>query len=153
MRRTAPVVLAVVGLALVAAGCGHDNKASNAYVDKVNRAQNTFAQTFDRLSSRITSTSSAREDRKTLAGFRAAIDKAVSDLRAIVVPDKVKPLHRRLIDEISSYGRQVDRAKTAFASGDPRAVAKAQTALISAVTHVSADINATIDEINKRLRE
>jgi hypothetical protein len=152
MRRTAPVALALIALALLATGCGSDTKASNAYVDAVNRAQNTFATTFDKLSSRITATSTPQQDQRTLDGFRQAVDRVVGDLRAIEVPGKVKPLHRQLVTEIAQYGREIDRAKTAFGSANAQQIVKAQTRLVNAVTRVSAQINATIDRINRTLR-
>ena len=74
---------------------------------------------FDRLSSQITSTSTAAQDRQTLDGFRQAIDKVVTDFRAVKAPDKVKALHDRLIAEISAYGKEIDKAKAAFADNDP----------------------------------
>jgi hypothetical protein len=151
VRRLLPVLLGA--LALAAAGCGDDNKASNAYVEAVNKAQNDFAATFDRLSSRITSTSTPDQDRKTLAGFKGAVDEVVTDLRAIEAPGKVKPLHQRLVAEIAAYGTQIDRAKRAFASRNPRTIARAQTQLRGAITRVSSQINRTIDQINAKLRE
>jgi hypothetical protein len=152
MRRTVPVALVAAVVALALAGCGGDTKASNAYVDAVNKAQNTFATSFDKLSNRITATSTPAQDQRTLDGFRQAVDRAVGDLRAIQVPDRVRPLHRRLVTEISAYGTEIDRAKAAFQSSDPQAIVKAQTRLVTAVTRVSARINQTIDQINRRLR-
>ena len=152
MRRLSPVLI-VVALAFAASGCGADTKAANDYVDAVNKAQNGFAAKFDELSGRITSTSTAAEDRKTLDGFKKAIDKVVNDFRAVKAPDKVKPLHDRLIAEISAYGREIDKAKAAFSDEDPKAIVKAQADLVSAVTRVQAQINATISDINKKLRE
>ena len=152
MRRLSPVLI-VVALALAASGCGADTKAANDYVDAVNKAQNGFAAKFDELSGRITSTSTAKEDRKTLDGFKQAIDKVVRDFRAVKAPDKVKPLHAKLIAEISAYGSEIDKAKAAFADEDPKAIVKAQADLVSAVTRVQAQINATIADINKKLRE
>jgi hypothetical protein len=151
--RRLPLVLLVVVLALAVSACGSDTKASNDYVDQVNKAQNDFAATFDKLSSKITSTSSASQDRRTLDGFKQAVDKVVADLRAIEVPSKVKPLHDRLIDEISTYGKEIDKAKAAFAGNDAQAIIKAQVDLQSAVTRVSSQINQTIDAINKKLRQ
>jgi Tfp pilus assembly protein PilP len=145
--------LIVVALALVASGCGSDTKAANDYVDAVNRAQSEFATKFDQLSGQITSTSTAAQDRQTLDGFRQAIDKAVADFRAVNAPSKVKPLHDRLIAEVSAYGAQIDKAKGAFSDGDPQAIVKAQADLVSAVTKVQAQINQTIADINKKLRE
>jgi uncharacterized phage infection (PIP) family protein YhgE len=151
VRRIATVLVAVA--ALVASGCGSDTKAANDYVDSVNKAQNDFAATFDKLSSKITSTSSAQQDRATLDGFKEAVDKVVVDLRSVEVPGKVKDLHARLVSEISAYGKEIDKAKSAFARDDPQAIIKAQTELVGAVTRVSAQINQTIDAINKKLRE
>ena len=151
MRRLLPL-LAVVAIG-AAAGCGTDTKAANDYVDAVNRAQNDFASTFDRLSSRITSKSTPEQDQKTLEGFKRAVDKVVGDLRAVRAPDKVKPLHDQLVGEISSYGKEIDKAKSAFAHGSPKAIVKAQTDLYRAVTRVSGQINRTIDAINNKLRE
>ncbi len=151
MRRLVPAL--VIAVALLASGCGSDTKAENDYVDSVNKAQNDFAATFDKLSSQITSTSSAQQDRETLDGFKQAVDKVVTDLQAVKVPDKVKDLHGQLVTEISAYGKEIDKAKQAFAGDDPQAIIKAQTELVSAVTRVSAQINETIDAINKKLRE
>ena len=152
MRRLSPVLI-VVALALVAPGCGTDTKAANDYVDAVNKAQNDFATSFDQLSAQITSTSTAAQDRETLDGFKQAIDKVVTDFRAVKAPDKVKALHGRLIAEISAYGKAIDKAKLAFSDEDPQAIVKAQADLVSAVTHVQAQINTTIADINKKLRE
>ena len=152
MRRLWPGLF-VVALALVASGCGSDTKAANDYVDAVNRAQSEFATKFDQLSAQITSTSTAAQDRQTLDGFRQAINKVVADFRAVKAPSKVKPLHDKLIAEVSAYGAQIDKAKGAFSDNDPQAIVKAQTDLVSAVTKVQAQINQTIADINKKLRE
>ena len=152
MRRLSPVLI-VAALALVAPGCGTDTKAANDYVDAVNKAQNDFASKFDELSGQITSTSTAADDRKTLDGFKGAIDKVVNDFRAVKAPDKVKPLHDKLIAEISDYGKEIDKAKAAFSDNDPKAIVKAQADLVSAVTRVQAQINKTIADINAKLRE
>jgi uncharacterized phage infection (PIP) family protein YhgE len=151
VRRLVPAL--VIAVALLASGCGSDTKAENDYVDSVNKAQNDFAATFDKLSSQITSTSSAQQDRETLDGFKQAVDKVVTDLQAVKVPDKVKDLHGQLVTEISAYGKEIDKAKQAFAGDDPQAIIKAQTELVSAVTRVSAQINETIDAINTKLRD
>ena len=152
MRRLWPVPL-VVALALAVSGCGSDTKEANDYVDAVNKAQNDFATKFDQLSGQITSTSTAAQDRQTLDGFKQAIDKVVADFRAVKAPDKVKGLHDQLISEISAYGREIDKAKGAFSDDDPQAIVKAQADLVSAVTRVQSQINKTIADINKKLRE
>jgi hypothetical protein len=154
MRRAirAAALLATAVTLTAATGCG-DTERNNKYVDAVNQAQNAFAATFERLQGEITSTSSAKKDRDTLTRFRRAIDKVVADLKAVDTPDKVASLHRRLIAQIASYGDEIDKAETAFASKDPARILGAQSRLVTAVTQVSTKINATIDAINRRLRE
>ena len=92
------------------------------------------------------------EDQLTYIANHAQ-DKVVTDFRAVKAPDKVKALHGKLIAEISDYGNAIDKAKLAFSDEDPQAIVKAQADLVSAVTHVQAQINTTIADINKKLRE
>lgn len=153
LARAAIVLMLVLAASLAASGCGGDVKKNNDYVEAVNKAQNEFASTFDRLNESITATSSPKEDRATLTRFRKAIDRVVADLRKVTPPDKVKDQHKELIDEISSYGREITKARKAFGSSDPAKVIAAQTQLVTAVTSVSSRINSTIDQINKKLQE
>ena len=153
MRGLIPVLLvatAVLGLA----ACGQDKAAQerNAYADQVNRAQSDFAQSFKSLSRRITRTTTPGRGRRTLQGFEDAVDNVVTDLRRIEAPSDVQPLHRRLIDEIAGYGRAIHRAKLAFETGSPQRILRAQSALVSRTTAISARINSTIAAINRRLQ-
>jgi hypothetical protein len=153
MRRVIPVLVGVVVM-LAASACGADEAAKqrNTYADEVNRAQNSFAQSFKSLSKRITSTTTPGRGRKTLQGFEDAVDAVVVDLRRIDAPGDVRPLHRRLITEISGYAREIHKAKLAFATGSPQRILRAQSALVEATTAISARINRTIAAINRRLQ-
>jgi hypothetical protein len=153
VRRVIPVLVAVATV-FGATACGTDEAAQkrNTYADQVNRAQNDFAQSFKSLSKRITSTTTPGRGRKTLEGFEDAVDHVVVDLRRIDAPGDLRPLHQRLIGEISGYGRAIRRAKLAFATGSPQRILRAQSALVSTTTGISARINRTIAAINKQLQ-
>ncbi|HSD76486.1 MAG TPA: hypothetical protein VLA98_03750 [Solirubrobacteraceae bacterium] len=155
VRRAAAALLAAAAVVLAGAGCGGgaDRSADRSYVQAVNAAQNDFADRFDRLSSRITSTSTPRQDRRTLAQFQVAVDRVVRRLRAVRPPERVRALHARLIAEISGYRAQIGAARRAFASRDPQRVLAAQGRLVGAVNATGARVNRTIDDINRRLRE
>ena len=71
MRARAGVLLALI-LAVVAAGCGGDEDR-DAYVKALNNAQTGLAQRFTALQSRITPTSNAAQDIKTLRAYEAAV--------------------------------------------------------------------------------
>src|SRR4051794_6466062 len=153
MRRVIPVLLAVMAV-LGATACGGDDvaKQRNTYADEVNRAQTSFAQSFQSLSKRITSTTTPGRGRKTLQGFEDAVDAVVVDLRHIDAPGDLQPLHQRLIGEISGYGRAIHRAKLAFATGSPQRILRAQSALVTSTTAISERINKTIAAINRELQ-
>ena len=118
--------------------------------------------TGPRASSRRSSTSSRarsprrarprRTARRSTASGRRSTRSSPTSARSRR-PSKVKPLHDKLIAEISAYGEQIDKAKGAFSDNDPQAIVKAQADLVSAVTKVQAQINQTIADINKKLRE
>jgi len=146
-------LLAALVLAVVLPACGDDVEKSNAYVDAVNKAQNDFAVTFDRLNRSITSTSTPAQDRQTLGRFQEAVATVTEELNAVAPPEAVATLHTKLIREIGGYGVEVGKAREAFASTDPQKVIAAQTDLVTSVTSVATRINTTIDQINKKLRE
>lgn len=146
-------LLTALMLAVALPACGDDVEKSNAYVDAVNKAQNDFAVTFDRLNKSITSTSTPAQDRDTLGRFQSAVEDVTRELRAVNPPEAVAGLHRKLIEEIGGYGEEVAKARKAFASTDPQKVIAAQTALVTAVTSIASRINTTIDQINRKLRE
>jgi hypothetical protein len=149
--RVAALVL-IVACGLAAAGCGDETNANNAYVDAVNRAQSDFLKQFRQLSGRITATSTASQDRRTLRGFEAVIDDVVRRLRTVKPPERVGRLHEQLIAAIQSYGREIEKARDRLRSRSPARIIAAQSELIRSITQVSARINRTIDKINQRLK-
>ena len=150
MRARAGVLLALI-LAVVAAGCGGDEDR-DAYVKALNDAQTGLAQRFAALQSRITPTSNAAQDIKTLRAYEAAVGTTVSDLRAVDPPDGLAPLHRRFIDEVAAYGSALRKARAELDSDDPRAILAAQGRLRSAVTAAGRRLDATIQAINQKLK-
>lgn len=146
------LVAALLGLGLVACG-GDDVEESNAYVQAVNTAQTSFAQTFDKLQSQITTQSSAKQDSATLGEFEGAIAAVVKDLRAVEPPGAVTTLHEQLISAIEGYGTTIKEARKAFQSDDASKVLAARTQLSTDVASTSTRINQTIDAINRKLRE
>jgi hypothetical protein len=150
MRARAGVLLALL-LAVVAAGCGGD-KDRDAYVKALNKAQTGLAQRFTALQSRITPTSNAEQDIKTLRAYEAAVGTTVSDLRAVDPPDGLAPLHRRFVAEVAAYGGALRKARSEFGHDDPRAILAAQGRLRSAVTATGRRLDATIQAINIKLK-
>jgi hypothetical protein len=149
MRARAGVLLALM-LAVVATGCGA-GKDHDAYVKALNKAQTGLAQRFTALQSRITPTSDAAQDIKTLRAYEAAVSTAVGDLRAVDPPDGLAPLHRRFIDEVAAYGGALRKARAELRRDDPQAILAAQGRLRSAVSATGRQLNATIQAINQKL--
>jgi outer membrane murein-binding lipoprotein Lpp len=149
MRRVVGGFLAVALLA----GCGSNGvDEANRYVATVNHAQNRFAGTMDRLSGRISSSSSVRADAQVLRTFDTALGQVLGELRAAKPPAKVAPLHQRLVGEMDAYGTQIRREAGVLRHKDTTELVAAQQRLLSATDEVSRSINATIDRINRTLK-
>ncbi len=148
-------MLLALGAAAGLAGCGgggDDVGRANRYADAVNRAQTDFAGTLDKLSAKVTPTSTRAQDDATLKAFQGAVEAVVARLRAVDVPPRVAQLHQRFIDQIAAYGREIERVRPAFDSPDPQRILAAQQQLRTAVTRVSGQINGTIEAINAKLK-
>jgi hypothetical protein len=149
MRAAAAVLLAL--LATATAGCGSD-QGNGDYVKALNRAQNGLAQRFGRLQARITPTSSAAQDTRTLLAYEAAVRDTVATLRAVDPPGAIAPLHRRFIGEVADYGAALRTARGRLKGDDPQAILAAQGRLRVAVTQTGSRLNATIRAINRKLQ-
>jgi len=147
-------VVSSLAVAVALAGCGSDRGAgeANSYVHAVNRAQAGFATSVQRLSGRIGATSDAAADRRVLRSFDSAITRVVGDLRKITPPDRVAGLHRRLVGQMDANGRRVRRETSVLRANDAGRLVAVQQRLLVATSRVSGQVNATIDSINRALR-
>jgi hypothetical protein len=152
MRARARALLALT-LAVVAAGCGGGGGQENDdYVQALNTAQAGLAQRFTALQKRITATSTAAQDRKTLKAYESAVGTTVRDLRAIDPPAGFDALHRRFVGEVAGYGAALSSARDELDGDDPRAILAAQGRLRTAVAQTGKRLNATIQAINAKLK-
>jgi hypothetical protein len=157
LRRRAAGFAAIIAALLlvgVVAGCGGNDevKQANAYVEQVNKAQNQFAQTIQRINRQVTTDSTATEDRKTLGEYIAAVDRVVKRLRAIQPPEAVKAQHAKLVKAIDDYGREVEAAANSLERPTAARLLDAQQKLLDATETVTRQINSTIEQINTKLR-
>jgi hypothetical protein len=150
MRARAALLLALL-LATVAAGCG-STQDNGDYVKALNRAQTGLAQRFTALQQRITPTSSAKQDEKTLTAYEAAVRKAVTDLKAVDPPSGFAPLHRRFVAQVAGYGTALRTARGELGGDDPQKILAAQGRLRTAVARTGTELNATIQAINQKLK-
>lgn len=140
--------------AVLLAGCGSSGvDDANRYVDAVNRAQTQFAGTMDRLSGRISNSSSVSADARVLRTFDSALGRVMVQLRAAKPPASVATLHRRLVGEMDAYGARVRHEADVLRSKDTTRLVAAQQRLLTATDTVSRQINATIDQINSQLKK
>jgi hypothetical protein len=153
LHRLATVV-AVFCLAVgLATGCGDGRvKADNRYVTATDRAIQVFETRLQGLQADFTPGSTPQQDRRTLGALRRAVDKVVADLQAIRPPDRIAPLHRRLIAEVGAYRGAIDAARTGFASSDPQVIDAARSRFAKRLTAVGKNVTRTITTINAELK-
>jgi hypothetical protein len=150
-RRLLRLLLVAAALAAGLSGCGEDD-GSVAYLERVDATQRAFADRVRRLSAGVTATSSARQDRRTLARFEQALDDVVADLGAIAPPDEVRALHARLVAALAAYERDVATVVRAIDGDSPARLRAAQRELQRATTDVDGEIDRTTAAINDALR-
>ena len=128
MARLARIaLLATLFIAAAAlAACGADNTESNRYIRELTAAQMRYQTTATRIEMDATSTSSPRQDRRTLDRFTAAISDAISALRQIDVPPEVAREHRRFVGVFVTWHDDVSRFVAAIRNPTRRGVQRAQ---------------------------
>jgi restriction endonuclease len=148
------LALIVMCAVLVLAGCGgHKTQQANDYVKAVNHAQNEFAASVKRLTGKITARSKPGQDRATLRRIETAIDRVVSQLRAVRAPANVRTLHAQFIAAIASYRDVIEKARRAFATKDRRKLVKAQATFDRSLRRVANLIDQRVNQINTKLRQ
>jgi hypothetical protein len=143
-----------VGLAVfLATGCGDDTKAKNSYVTAVNKAQSDFVAVVDDSESRISGNATDDDTATQLDMIRAAAVKVVAELRAIDPPAEAAKLHGDLVREAQGLVAAFKTAADAYHSGKPSQILAAKVDLSKDVTRVNAQLNATIQALNQKLRD
>jgi hypothetical protein len=152
-RRVAAVVASVLVILALAAcgGGGTSTKDKNAYAQKVNDAQTTFASTVTTVDAESGTQNSLAHQRATLRRFKRAIDGVVSDLRKIAAPSEVTNEHKRLITVMSNFGKDIGQANDALSNPTPAAITEAKRRVALVTQSVNARVNAAIAAINAKL--
>jgi hypothetical protein len=148
MRAAVAVVIAM----LAATGCGSDTKSKNDYVNAVNRAQSNFVAVVDDSESRISGDASDQDTAAELDKIRSAAQKVVVELRGIKPPEKARALHADLVREAQGLVAAFKKASAAYKSGRPSEILTAKVDLSKDVKQVNAQLNATIQSLNEKLR-
>jgi len=153
-RRVAAILLSVLAvLALAACGSGGTStKDKNAYAQKVNDAQTTFASTVTTVDAQSGGQNSVAHQRATLRRFKRAIDGVVADLRKIDAPPEVTNEHKRLINVMSNFGSDIGKANDALRNPTPATITQAKQRLATVTQSVNGRVNAAIAAINAKLK-
>jgi len=128
MARLARIAfLATLLLAATAlAACGDDNTEKNAYVRELTEAQMRYQNNAKRIEAGATTTSTPRQDRRTLARFSEAIADTITALRAIKPPSQVAKEHAAFIDVFVAWHDDVARFTKAISKPTRTGVRRAQ---------------------------
>ena len=152
MRFPCPVLALLVACAALAAGCGGDSEAKNAYVDEVQAAQRSFVTRFDQVRKRLTATSTLAQDRATLAQFAQITGRFNTALAGIEPPAGVRARHRALVAVIARSEQQFGAARSRLQRGSDADRAGVRTQLSSSVDDTQTQVSKAVADINAGLR-
>ena len=152
-RLSVALVAAVVGGALLVAGCGGSDNSD--YKNKVTAAAKTF-QTDAQAAGTALSSAQSPAQFKTAAGqFKGAVTKFVNTLGSLNPPSNVKDAQTKLVTDLNSFQGTVDQISQKVAtarSGDP-AQLQGLVALVpklqSDTQKVQQDASALQSAVNK----
>ena len=152
LARTAFLATLLVA-AVALAACGDDNDRANQYIRELTAAQTTYKTNAERIEAGATSTSTPREDRRTLDRFAAAITETVAALRRIDVPPQVAEEHRRFVGVFVTWHADIARFIAAIKNPTRRGVERAQRRIAVANQAFNSSIDKAATDINVKLAE
>jgi|GEM_PF-2181116 len=153
-RRVASVVMVLVAVTTLAAcgGGGTSTKDKNAYAQKVNDAQTTFASTVTTVAQAGDGSNSVKKQQQTLKRFQTAIEGVVGELKAIKTPPEVTKEHAQLTAVMTNFGKAIGGANAAMRNPTPNGIESAKQRVATATQSVNARVNAAIAAINAKLK-
>ena len=155
IRRLLLPLLAVLALSIGLVACGGDDGTStdekNDYIQKVNDAQKEFADGARELN--LANPSSPEDFKKSLDGLDPLLSGIVSDLDGIDPPEEVQAEHDKLVASMKDYQKTVNENKDGLTSGEQEQTQQSAQAIATASRTFSTEFDATVDQINSKLRE
>ena len=148
---------ATLSLALAAAlalgACGGDTDEKNEYVDEVNTVTSTLNDGLADVSSQTPSTTSPQQVAGVFSDFASNLSAAVTDVGEITPPDEVADLHDELVADLTTLRDEATGAANEADAGAVASVPGIAAEFLTEADRLSGDIDATIAEINAKLRE
>jgi hypothetical protein len=132
------------------AGARTPTKATDAYLNELNSAQESFSASIQSLAGALRSSHSLEAYRATLTRFSRSLTILLVRLDAIRTPAAVKVLHQHLIDELKAYTRLLTGALRNNSPGDLTA---SRGALFAQTRLAAVQIGATLDSIDQALSQ
>ena len=145
------LLLLVLALATGVTACGGDSADNDAYIEKVNAAQDEFKTEAGKLN--LADPESPRAFKTSLDSLGGLLDKLVKDLEDTEVPEDVDAEHDKLVKSLRDYDTVLTENKDGLASGEQTEIRSSAQAIATGSTAFSRSFDSTIDAINKKLRE
>jgi hypothetical protein len=150
LARTAFLATLLVAAAALSA-CGGNTQQTDRYVRDLTAAQTTYKTKAERIEAGATTTSSPREDRRTLDRFAAAIAATIAALRRIDVPERVVAEHRRFVGVYVTWHDDIARFVAAIKHPTREGVARAQRQVAVAIQRFDDSARAAATDIDAKL--
>lgn len=152
MLRIALAVACAAALAIGAAGCGGGDNTTekNDYVKDVNAVQRRFVASANRLQSTASDPGSIDS---TFRRLSRDVTRTADDLAAIEPPGNVERAHEKLVGQLRAYSRAIGDLTDGIAEETRRRQTAAARKVATETVDAGRDFSATIDEINRKLKE
>jgi outer membrane murein-binding lipoprotein Lpp len=149
-RLTAVAVAALVGGALVVAGCG--GSSSDDYKKEVTKAAQQFQTDAQAAGTSLSSSQSPTQFKTAAANFKTAVTKFTDKLNSLDPPSDAKDEQDKLVADLKHFSGTVDQISSKVAgvnSGNVQELVALVPQLQSDVQKVTTDAQALETAVNK----
>ncbi|MEX2197023.1 MAG: DUF6376 family protein [Thermoleophilaceae bacterium] len=116
---TRVLTLCLAALALIAAGCGGDDGASEEdYEREVREVGQTLESTFGELGTSISGSGSTEQAAEKLEEGAASLDEAAADFRGIDPPSDIEDSHNEIVSGLEALADEFRTGAEAAEGGD-----------------------------------
>ncbi len=152
LARTAFLATLLIAVGALSA-CGGNDQETERYIRELTAAQETYRTQAERIESGVTTTSTPREDRRTLDRFAAAIADTIAALRRIDVPPAVAAEHRRFVGVFVTWRADIVRFVAAIRNPTRRGIARVQRRIAVANQAFNTSVRQAGTDIEAKLAQ
>ena len=127
------MLIALVALAVLVAGCGGDQLSQEEYEQELSQAAEDLSQASERLGTELSSAMAGDGDfaqaAEELGAVRDQLNETADGLDGVEPPEEAADAHDRLVDALRAYSGELEQFQGALEDGDTAEITESLSGL------------------------